>query len=78
MNYNTQHKFYCGVDLHARSMLTHVLDHKGQTVFEKDLSADPDEFLHAIKPYRNKSWWSASACSPGTGSAICRRVKARI
>ena len=26
MNYNQPHQFYCGVDLHARSMFTHVLD----------------------------------------------------
>ena len=52
MNYNQPHKFYCGVDLHARSMFTHVLDHKGKTVFEQDLAADPDEFLHALKPFR--------------------------
>ena len=52
MNYNQPHKFYCGVDLHARSMFVHVLDHKGKTVFEEDLPADPDEFLHSIKPYR--------------------------
>ena len=24
--YLNQHQFYCGVDLHARSMFTHVLD----------------------------------------------------
>jgi len=24
-------------------VVTHVLDHKGKTVFEKDLPADPDE-----------------------------------
>ena len=24
--YNQQHRFYAGVDLHARSMFTHVLD----------------------------------------------------
>jgi transposase len=51
MNYNTQHQFYCGVDLHARSMFTHILDRKGKTVFEQDLAADPAEFLWAIKPY---------------------------
>jgi hypothetical protein len=51
-NYNQPHRFYRGVDLHARSRFTHVIDHKGQTVFEKDLPANPDEFLHAIKPYR--------------------------
>src|SRR4249920_2486250 len=52
MNYNQQHRFYCGVDLHARTMFTHVLDHRGKTAFEKDLPADPDEFVHAIKPFR--------------------------
>jgi len=72
MIYNQQHKFYCGVDLHARSMFTHVLDHKGKTVFEEDLPADPDEFLHAIKPYRKNiivgcecmfAWyWLADLC----------------
>jgi hypothetical protein len=35
------HKFYCGVDLHARTLFIHVLDHKGKTVFEKDLPANP-------------------------------------
>ena len=72
MNYNTQHKFYCGVDLHARSMFVHILDHKGKTVFEQDLPADPDEFLHAIKPFRKNrvdgcecmfAWyWLADLC----------------
>ena len=52
MHYTNQHRFYCGVDLHARSMFTHVLDAKGKTVFEEDLPAGPDEFLRAIKPFR--------------------------
>src|SRR5262245_1129525 len=52
MVYNQPHRFYCGVDLHARTLFTHVLDHKGQTVFEQDLPADPAAFLKAVKPYR--------------------------
>ena len=40
-SYSGQRRFYAGVDLHARSMFTHVLDHKCQTAFEKDLPADP-------------------------------------
>ena len=52
MTYSRQHRFYCGVDLHARSMFTHVLDHKGKTVFEQDLPADSAVFLKAVKPYR--------------------------
>jgi Transposase len=50
--YTGQHRFYCGVDLHARTMFVHILDRKGKTVFAEDLSANPAEFLAAIKPYR--------------------------
>ena len=52
MVYNQPHRFYCGVDLHARSLFAHVLDAKGKTVFEQDLPADPKAFLTAIKPFR--------------------------
>jgi transposase len=72
MNYLHQHKFYCGVDRHARTMFTHVLDARGETVFEQDLPADPNEFLHAIKPFRKNlvvgvecmfAWyWLADLC----------------
>jgi transposase len=51
--YNQSHAFYCGVDLHARSMFTHVLDHQGATVFAKDLPANPSVFLYAVAPFRN-------------------------
>jgi len=50
--YNTPHAFYCGVDLHARSMFIHILDAHGNTVLAKDLAAAPDVFLEAIAPYR--------------------------
>ena len=50
--YNTTHAFYCGVDLHARSMYTHVLDAQGQTVLERNLPAQPQAFLDAVAPYR--------------------------
>ena len=50
--YKQPHAFYAGVDLHARSMYTHILDHAGATVFEHDLPAQPQAFLAAIKPYR--------------------------
>jgi len=50
--YKTQHSYYCGIDLHARSMFTHILDHEGKTVFERDLPAGPDAFLDAVAPFR--------------------------
>jgi len=48
--YNGSHAFYCGVDLHARSMFTHVLDHAGATVFARDLPAWSGAFLPAATP----------------------------
>jgi transposase len=50
--YNSQHQYYCGVDLHARSMFLHVLDQQGQTCFERDLPAGPDAFRAAVAPFR--------------------------
>lgn len=73
MTYNHPHRFYCGVDLHARTMFTHVLDAKGKTVFEQDLPADPAAFLKALKPFRKDvvvgcecmfAWyWLADLCA---------------
>lgn len=51
--YNQPHAFYVGVDLHARSMFTHILDQHGATLFARDLPAQPQAFLEAIQPYRN-------------------------
>jgi transposase len=51
--YNQPHRFYCGVDLHARSMFTHVLDAAGTTVFDRDLPADPTAFRAAVAPFRD-------------------------
>ncbi len=50
--YDQQHAFYCGVDLHARSMRTHILDAQGQTVFDRNLAAAPEAFLDAVAPFR--------------------------
>jgi transposase len=71
-NYNQAHAFYCGVDLHARSMFVHIQSAKGKTVFEKDLPAGPDEFLDAVAPFRKNlvvgcecmfAWyWLADLC----------------
>src|SRR5262245_48998731 len=50
--YSQQHRFYAGVDLHARSMFIHILDQAGRTVYERDLPARPEAFLEAVGPFR--------------------------
>ena len=50
--YEGQHRFYAGIDLHARSMYLCILDHAGDVVLHKNLEAKKDTFLAAIEPYR--------------------------
>jgi transposase len=51
--YEGQHRFHCGIDLHARSMHVCVVDHAGNTVFDRNLASRPDALLHAIGPFRD-------------------------
>ena len=46
--YDYAHRFYCGVDLHARTMYLCILDHAGQIVLHHEVPADPAAFLEAI------------------------------
>jgi transposase len=50
--YTNQHKFYCGIDLHARSMYLCILDQEGNTMLHRNCRTSPDDFLRAIQPYR--------------------------
>lgn len=51
--YTGQHRFYCGGDLHAKTIYLHILDHDGKTRYEKNIVARPDTFLEAVKPFRD-------------------------
>jgi transposase len=51
--YHQQHRFYCGVDLHARTLSLHILDATGKSVLAKTIPASPDAFLAAIAPFRD-------------------------
>ena len=51
--YNQQHRFYCGVDLHARTLALHVLNAQGETALAKTIAAGPKAFLQAVAPFRD-------------------------
>jgi transposase len=51
--YTLQHRFYCGIDLHARTMHVCILDHQGQVVFDKKLPCQPKALLSAVAPFRD-------------------------
>jgi transposase len=51
--YDGQHRFYCGVDLHTKRMYLCILDHDGNKLLHRNMRAKPDDFLNAIKPFRD-------------------------
>jgi transposase len=51
--YTPQHQFYCGIDLHARTMYVCILKQDGEMLVHRDMKASPDTFLKAIAPYRD-------------------------
>ena len=71
--YTTQHPFYCGIDLHARTMDVCILDQAGETHLHRNMPATPEALLKAIAPYRAQvvlaaacmfTWyWLADLCA---------------
>ena len=71
--YTNQHRYYCGIDLHARSMYVCVLDPQGQILLHRNMPCAPESFLKAVAPYREDiavavecifTWyWLADLCS---------------
>jgi transposase len=51
--YDGKHSFYCGIDLHARSMHVCIVEHDGKVVFDKNLACRPETLLRAIEPFRD-------------------------
>jgi transposase len=71
--YTRSHRFYCGIDLHARSLHLCILDKDGTVVLDKNIAARPETLLRAIAPFRPDlvrgaecmyAWyWVADLCS---------------
>ena len=71
--YTKQHPFYCGIDLHARTMYLCILDQAGETLLHRNMPATPEALLKAITPYRDQivlaaecmfTWyWLADLCA---------------
>jgi hypothetical protein len=80
-SYTTQHQFYCGVDLHARSLYLCIMDQSGAILAHKNLPAHPEAFLQTVAPYRADlvvavecifTWyWIAETCAPARASPSC-------
>jgi len=74
--YTRQHRHYCGIDLHARTMYLCILDPTGAVLLHRNIPCDPTLFLQAIAPYRDDlvvavecifTWyWLADLCARET------------
>jgi transposase len=71
--YTGQHKVYCGIDLHARTMSVCRLNQDGEVLVHRHVKAGPETFLKTIAPYRENrvvcvecifTWyWLADLCA---------------
>ena len=70
--YTQSHRYYCGIDLHARNLYVCILDQSGETCVHKNIKARPDSLMTLIAPYLDDlvigvecmfSWyWVADLC----------------
>jgi transposase len=50
--YNRPHTYYCGIDLHVKTMYVCLLDGAGQVLVHRNVLSTPAAFLEAVAPYR--------------------------
>ncbi len=70
--YTENRKYYCGIDLHTKTMYVCILDETGKILAHKNIPAKPAPFLKLIEDYRDGlvvgvecifSWyWLADLC----------------
>src|SRR5688572_20927986 len=71
--YNRQHRHYCGIDLHVKTMYVCILDAAGQVLVHRNVKSTPEAFLEIVAPYRDDlvvaaecmfTWyWLADVCA---------------
>ena len=71
--YNRPHTYYCGIDLHVKTMYVCILDGAGQVLVHRNVPSTPAAFLEAVAPYREGlvvaaecmfTWyWLADVCA---------------
>jgi len=67
--YNGQHRYYCGIDLHAKTMYVCILDASGNVLVHRNLRSEPKGSVKN-KIAVSETW--DKACS---SSRVGRRVE---
>ena len=80
--YTRQHKWYCGIDLHARTMYVCILNQDGEIVVHRNMPTSPEALLRTIAPYREHiviavegifTWDLARGLGCAGGDSLCPR-----
>ena len=50
--YTPPHPFYCGIDLHARTLSLGILHQAGASLVHRNMPAGPEPLRKAVAPYR--------------------------
>ena len=71
--YNHQHQYYCGIDLHVKTMYLCILDGTGHVLVHRNVPSTPEALLETVAPYRDNlvvaaecmfTWyWLADVCA---------------
>ena len=71
--YNRQHRHYCGIDLHVKTMYVCMLDGTGRVLVHRNVPSTPEALLDVVAPYRDDlvvaaecmfTWyWLADVCA---------------
>jgi transposase len=71
--YNRPHTYYCGIDLHVKTMYVCILDGTGEVLVHRNMPSTPAAFLAVVAPYRDGvvvavecifTWyWLADVCA---------------
>jgi hypothetical protein len=78
--YNRQHRHYCGIDLHVKTMYICILDTTGQVLLHKNFKSTPQHFLEAVGPFRDDlvvaaecmfTWYWLADVWPPSGFPSC-------
>jgi hypothetical protein len=73
--YTQQHKAYCGIDLHARSMYVCLLNQDGESRLHRHRKTRPEVLLKAIAPYREELVVAVACIFPWYGLAdLCAQA----
>ncbi len=71
--YTKEHKFFCGIDLPAKTMYVCIINQKGEIQLQRNIRTEPEMFLKIISKYREDivvavecifTWyWLADLCA---------------